>query len=103
MAQTNPTNEQIRVVLADDHALLRQGVAYILRAEPDIVVIGEAASAEAALHLARTLLPDVILLDITMPGGGLAAAQAISRACPAAGIMMLTASEDEEDMRQAIQ
>jgi len=103
MSNGNPTPAQIRVVLADDHALLRQGVAYVLAAEPDIAVVGEAASAADALQLVVTLLPDVILLDITMPGGGLQAAQAISTSCPATKIVMLTASEDEEDMRNAVQ
>ncbi len=102
MGTTNMATDKIRVVLADDHELLRQGVAHTLRAEPDMEVVGEGDSAAEAIRLACTLLPDLILLDITMPGGGLSAAHAISVACPATRIVMLTVSEEEEDVMGAL-
>jgi DNA-binding NarL/FixJ family response regulator len=92
-------NETIRVLLADDHPLFRDGVTHSLAGESDLALVGQAASGEEALRLARDLLPDVVLLDITMPGkGGLAAAAAIATACPATKIVMLTVSEHEDDL-----
>lgn len=95
---TATMSDKINVVIVDDHPLFRQGVAGILRAEPDIELIGEGASADEAIRLAVDLLPDIILLDITMPGGGLKAAQTITALSPITKIIMLTASEDEDDV-----
>ena len=92
---------RISVVVVDDHPLLREGVVRTLGAEPDIEVADEGASAAEALALAQEHLPDVILLDVSMPGGGLRAAAEISRACPIVRIVMLTVSEDEEDVLDA--
>jgi two-component system, NarL family, nitrate/nitrite response regulator NarL len=98
----NPLADSIRILIADDHPLFREGVVHTLSAEADFVVIGQAASGEEALTLARELLPDVVLLDVTMPGwGGLVTAEKIARACPAARIVMLTVSEDEDDLLAA--
>lgn len=95
--------EQIRILIADDHPLFREGVAQSLKAEADITVVGQAASGEAALRLSQDLLPDVVLLDINMPGqGGLAAAGEIAVACPAVKIVMLTVSEHEDDLLGAL-
>ena len=95
-------NDSIRVLIADDHPLFREGVAHSLAAEPDMALVGQAASGEEALSLARDLLPDVLLLDIAMPGkGGLAAAAEIAAACPATKIVMLTVSEHEDDLLAA--
>ena len=92
-------NEQIRVLVADDHPLFRQGVVHSLGSDPGLTVVGETASGEEALKLARELLPDVVLLDISMPGwNGLVTAQKISTACPATAIVMLTASEDKDKL-----
>jgi len=95
-------NEAIRVAVADDHPMFRAGVVMSLREEADIEVIGEAADAATALELARAELPDVIILDIGMPGGGLTAAHQIASACPATRIVMLTVSEDEDDLLAAV-
>lgn len=93
----------IRVLLVDDHPLFRQGVAYTLSREPDITVAGEAASGKQALSLARSLVPDVVLLDITMPAGdGLTTAAQLSQEVPSAHIIMLTASEDGDDLVTAM-
>jgi DNA-binding NarL/FixJ family response regulator len=92
-------SEPILVLIADDHPLFREGVAHSLANEPDMALVGQAASGEEALRLARDLLPDVLLLDITMPGkGGLIAATEIAVACPATKIVMLTVSEHEDDL-----
>lgn len=94
--------EAIRVLVVDDHPLFRQGVVQALGAERDLKIVGEAASGEEALKLACALLPDVVLLDISMPGwGGLIAAEKITTACPATVIVMLTVSEDKDKLLAA--
>lgn len=91
--------EQIRVLVVDDHPLFRQGVVHSLGADPRLVVVGETSSGEDALRLARELLPDVVLLDISMPGwSGLLTAEKITTACPATTIVMLTVSEDKDKL-----
>ncbi len=94
-------NEPITIVVADDHPLFREGVVQTLNAATDLQVIGEAEDATGALTLARKLLPEIILLDVSMPGGGLAATREISQACTAVRIIMLTVSEDEDIVHQA--
>src|SRR3977135_4448781 len=88
--------EPIRVVVADDHPLFREGVITSLQSLPDIAVVGQAADADEALRVVREELPDVALLDVTMPGSGIDAARRIAAACPATRIVMLTLSETEE-------
>ena len=94
--------EPIRIAVADDHPMFRAGVVMSLREEADIDVVGEAADAGSALAIARSELPDVMVLDIAMPGSGLDAATAIAAACPATRIVMLTVSEDEDDLLAAM-
>jgi len=94
--------ESINVLVVDDHPLFRQGVVHSLASEPGLTVVAEASSGEEALRLARELLPDVVLLDISMPGwNGLVTAERISTACPAAAIVMLTVSEDKDKLLAA--
>ena len=95
-------SEKIQIVVVDDHPLLREGVAHALDIQPDMEVVGQGASADEAVHLAQELLPDLILLDINMPGSGLQAAQTISATCPVTRIVMLTVSEEEEDLLAAL-
>ena len=89
--------DAIGVLVVDDHPLFRAGVVHALSAQPGIAVVGEADSGEEALRLARERLPDVVLLDISMPGwDGLMTAERIATACPASAIVVLTASEDHD-------
>lgn len=94
--------ERIRLVLVDDHPLFREGVAATLSADPRFEVVGEGASADEALGLCAALLPDVLLLDLNLPGGGLNGARAVTAACPVTRIVMLTVSEDEADVLGAL-
>lgn len=95
-------SESISVLVVDDHPLFRQGVVHSLGSAADLAVIGEASSGEQALKLAREQLPDVVLLDISMPGwDGLVTAEKISMACPASAIVMLTVSEDKDKLLAA--
>lgn len=91
----------ITLVVIDDHPMLRDGVVRTLGAERDMRVVAEGGSAADALRLAREHLPDVILLDVSMPGGGLKAAADIAVACPIVKIIMLTVSQDEEHVMEA--
>ena len=91
----------IGIVVIDDHPLFREGVVRTLSAEPDMHVIAEGADAADALRLCCEHLPDVILLDVSMPGGGLKAAADIATACPIVKTIVLTASENEEDVMAA--
>jgi len=94
--------ERISLVVADDHPLFREGVVHCLASQPDLDVVGEASSGEEALGLVRDLVPDVVLLDISMPGwGGIVTAEKITIACPATKVMMLTVMEDESKLLAA--
>lgn len=95
-------SDRIQIVIVDDHPLFRDGLSQTLKAEHDIEIVGQATTAAEALALASELLPDVVLLDITIPGGGLNAARTIAAASPVTKIIMLTASEAEEDVLAAL-
>ena len=95
-------SDKLHVVIADDHALFRDGLASILSAEADIEVVGQGGNAQEAIRLACDLLPEIILLDIDMPGGGLEAAQVIATACPVTKIVILTASEEDDHLISAL-
>ncbi|MCK9388552.1 MAG: response regulator transcription factor [Sulfuritalea sp.] len=93
----------IRILLGDDHPLFREGVANSLAASPDFDVIAQAGSGEEAVELALSLNPDMVLLDVSMPGmGGIAAAAQIAAALPHVRIMMLTMSETPESLLDAL-
>lgn len=90
-------SETIRVLIADDHALLREGLRRILEMEPDIRVVGEAGDGQTAVALATRHRPDVVLMDINMPGGGgLAATRAIHNRLPDVNVVVLTIHDDDE-------
>lgn len=93
----------IRVLLADDHALLRLGVRTTLSAEPDMVVVGEAATGDEAQRLCQELQPDVLLLDLSMPGSSAAATVIfIHTQCPNTRVVLLTAYDSEAHARPLI-
>ncbi len=95
--------DPIRVLLADDHALFREGLASIIAGQPDMVIVGQADDGLEALVKAQELKPDLILMDITMPGGdGLEATRKIREALPEAVIVVLTVHNDEEKLFEAI-
>ncbi|TIX07827.1 MAG: response regulator transcription factor, partial [Mesorhizobium sp.] len=92
----------IRIAIVDDHPLFREGVARSLGEIGGFAVVGEGASAEDAERLVQTVAPDVLLLDISMPGGGLNAAATILSGHPGQKIVMLTVSETNADVAQAL-
>jgi two-component system, NarL family, nitrate/nitrite response regulator NarL len=94
--------EKIRLVIVDDHSIFRQGMLSVLSTEPDIEIVGEGASAQDAVRLARELLPDIIFLDVSMPGGGLNAARQIVEKFPVVKIIILTGSEGESHVMTAL-
>lgn len=94
---------QTTVLLVDDHNLFREGLANILSGQDGIEVVGQAANGEEAIAKARELQPDLILMDIKMPGiSGLEVTKRIKEEMPHTRIVMLTVSEDEEDLFEAI-
>ncbi len=94
--------EKTRVVVVDDHPLFREGVAAIIGSEGDMEVVGQGSNADNAIQLAHDLLPDVVLLDIDMPGNGLEAARRIAEVFPVIRIVVLTVSETEEHLVSAM-
>ncbi|MDO8614416.1 MAG: response regulator transcription factor [Dehalococcoidia bacterium] len=86
---------RLRVLVADDHAIVRDGVRMILEAQPDLEVVGEAADGQEALEKARQLAPGLVLMDIAMPGmNGLEATAIIKREMPEMQVLALTMHED---------
>lgn len=102
MKDTSRPEDKRTVVIVDDHALFRDGLATILAAEKDFEVVGQGGSAQEAVRLAHALLPEIILLDIDMPGGGIEAARTIAADCPVTKIVMLTASEEDDHLIAAL-
>ena len=94
--------DQIRLVVADDHQLFLYGVVAALQAAEDIQVVAYTEDGREAVQLAQEHLPDLVLLDVNMPGGGLTAARDIAVALPSTKIVMLTVSEDEDDILAAM-
>jgi len=96
-------DQSLRVLIVDDHALFRRGLQMVLRQEPDIEVVGEAADGHEAVAKAQESMPDVILMDVRMPKrSGIEATQKIKEMLPHVKILMLTISDDEADLYEAI-
>ena len=94
----------IRLLLADDHAVMRSGLANMLNVNPAFRVVGEADDGRKALELYRRLKPDVLLLDVTMPGlDGIETLRLLRAEHPGARVLMLSSSETEEDIVQSFQ
>ncbi len=95
--------ERLEVLLVDDHVLFRKGIASLLSSREDVKVVGEAGNGVAALDKARETVPDVILMDVHMPGcNGLDAVRAIKREMPQVKIIMLTVDENDEVLFEAV-
>ena len=95
--------DTVRVLIADDHPLFREGMRGRLDRVADITVVGEAASGDEAVELARELGPHVILMDIKMPGlNGIEATREIQRASPQMGVLVLTMFEDDDSVFAAM-
>jgi DNA-binding NarL/FixJ family response regulator len=103
-ARTDRGNdERLRVLIVDDHALFRRGLQMVLRQEEDIDVVGEAGDGHEAVDKAQELMPDVVLMDVRMPGqSGIKATEQIKDLIPHAKILMLTISDEEADLYDAI-
>ncbi len=95
--------KQIRVLLADDLALIRHGIRALLSVVEDVEIVGEVASADDAVRVAREVAPDVILLDQDMPGDSLQATRAIKEAMPSVEIIIMTDRLDDVKALQAIE
>lgn len=95
--------KKIRVLLADDHALVRAGLVKLLEAMPDIAVLGEASDGLQLLELAQTMHPDLVLMDIAMPGlNGLETTARLLKAEPGTKVIILSMHQDEQYVRQAL-
>ncbi|MGI8574313.1 MAG: response regulator [Egibacteraceae bacterium] len=98
-----PETEVISVIVADDHALFRRGLEMVLDDEADVSVVAEASDGIEAVELVTEHLPDLVLMDVRMPGmSGIEATKAIRDASPHTKILMLTISDEEEDLYEAI-
>ena len=96
---TNP----IRVLIVDDHAMVRRGLAAFLKAKPDLLLVGEASNGGEAISLCERLQPDVVLMDLMMPGmGGAEATRVIVNRWPAVRVIALTSFGDKEMVREAL-
>jgi two-component system, NarL family, nitrate/nitrite response regulator NarL len=94
--------ESISLVIVDDHPIWREGVVNILQTDDFLQVVAEGATACEATALCKHWHPNVLLLDLNIPGGGLQAALEIVQNCPSTQIIMLTSSEEEEDVLAAL-
>lgn len=93
----------MRVLLVDDHALVRQGLRAVLRTTDDCTVVGEAATGEEAVERAAETAPDVVVMDLSMPGeGGVAATARLRTAMPAVRVLVLTTFSDDRRVRDAL-
>jgi DNA-binding NarL/FixJ family response regulator len=94
--------EQIRVLVADDHPFFRGGLKTLLESAPDTEFVGEAETGEQVVSMAEDLQPDVILMDVQMPGGGIEATRRISRDNPQIRVLIVTMFEDDATVFQAM-
>lgn len=90
-------NKPIKVLLADDHVVVRAGTRQLIERHPDISVVGEASNGQEAVQLTANLLPDVVVMDVRMPGmGGIEATRRIKEEYPQVAVLVLTAHDDDE-------
>ena len=94
---------KLRVLLAEDHATVREGLKLIINAQPDIEVIAEAADGRVAIKLAQELLPDIAVMDISMPNmNGLKATRKLKEVCPEIKVVALTRLKDESYLQELL-
>lgn len=95
--------EKIRVVIADDHGMMREGLRLLINSQPDMEVVGEAVDGREAVGIARELLPDVVVMDISMPNlNGLQATKELRECCPAVNVLILTRHSDDGFLKQLL-
>lgn len=99
-----PVSDIIRILIADDHPIVRDGLVGVLEAEPDLMVVGEAGTGREAVERARALEPDVILMDLEMPGmDGVEALRALHAEDPTVKVIVFTAFDTDERILAAVQ
>jgi DNA-binding NarL/FixJ family response regulator len=97
-------NSTVEVLLADDHAVVREGLKALINSQPDMRVVGEAANGRATFELATRLQPDVVVMDISMPDmSGIEATELINRECPKVRVLALTVHEVEGYLRRLLE
>lgn len=101
-SESNPAHRTIRLAIVDDHPIMRSGLVATFEAEADILVVGKGGSADDALQIAAEQMPDIMVLDLSMPGCGLNALSAIAATYPAIKIIVVTMHEDATTIRSAI-
>ena len=95
--------DPMRVLVADDHTLFREGLTALLASVPDVEVVGQAATGSQVVEMAESLLPDIILMDLQMPGmNGIEATRAVLHATPHVGVIVLTMFEDADSVFAAM-
>lgn len=96
-------SEPISVLIVDDHSLVRQGIKAFLGAQPDLAIVGEASSGEEAIHLVRELIPDVVLMDLVMPGmNGVQTTRELKQVSPRTQVVVLTSFHEDEHIFPAL-
>jgi DNA-binding NarL/FixJ family response regulator len=96
--------KKLRIFLADDHAIFRQGLTMLINAQPDMEVVGEACDGQGVIQQVPPLQPDVVVMDVSMPAvDGAQATEHLKRTCPATKVLALTAYEEGKRVRQLLQ
>lgn len=95
-------NSPIRIVIADDHVLVRQGIRAFLETHADLSIVGEAEDGTEALRMCVQMQPHVALIDLVMPGGGIETTRTIREACPQTQVVLLTSFEDPQQIVAAV-
>jgi DNA-binding NarL/FixJ family response regulator len=94
---------RLRILLADDHAIVRQGLKLLIDAQPDMTVVGEAADGDAAMAQAQALQPDIVVMDVSMPGtNGLTATRTLKERQPALVVLVLTRHDEDRYLQELL-